>query len=78
MANEFIVRNGLIAQNNTVITGSLTVTNGITGSLFGTASWAQNAITASFLPIGTYNITSSWAVSASNSISASYIDGGFY
>jgi hypothetical protein len=30
-----------------VITGSLTVTQGITGSLFGTSSWAQNALTAS-------------------------------
>jgi hypothetical protein len=34
---------------NTVITGSLIVTQGITGSLFGTASWAQNAITASYI-----------------------------
>ena len=33
----------------TSISGSLTVTNGITGSLFGTASWAQNAITASYI-----------------------------
>ena len=49
MANEFIARNGLIAQNNSTITGSLTVTQGITGSLFGTSSWAQNASTASFV-----------------------------
>ena len=32
------------------ITGSLNVTQGITGSLFGTSSWAQNALTASFAP----------------------------
>ena len=32
MANEFIARNGLIAQNNSVITGSLNVTSNITGS----------------------------------------------
>jgi len=38
--NEFIARNGLIAQNNSVVTGSLTVTQGITGSLFGTSSFA--------------------------------------
>jgi len=37
---EFIARNGLIAQNNSTITGSLTVTAGIAGSLFGTASYA--------------------------------------
>lgn len=49
MANEFKARNGFIAQNNSVVTGSLTVTNGITGSftgsltgsLFGTASYAS-------------------------------------
>jgi hypothetical protein len=35
MANEFIARLGLIAQNNSIISGSLTVTGGITGSLFG-------------------------------------------
>jgi len=34
----------------TIVTGSLTVTQGITGSLFGTASWSSNAITASFAP----------------------------
>jgi len=43
MANEFIARNGLISQNNSVVTGSLTVTQGITGSLRGTSSWASNA-----------------------------------
>jgi hypothetical protein len=32
-----------------VVTGSVTATMGFTGSLFGTASWATRAITASFL-----------------------------
>jgi hypothetical protein len=49
MANEFIARNGLIAQNNSTITGSLNVSGGITGSLFGTSSWATNALTASYI-----------------------------
>jgi hypothetical protein len=49
---EFIARNGLIAQNNSTITGSLTVTAGITGSLFGTSSHAQTAsIAPNYLPI---------------------------
>lgn len=39
----------LWVSGSSVITGSLTVTEGITGSLFGTASWALNALTASFL-----------------------------
>ena len=43
MANEFIARNGLIAQNNSTITGSLTVTQGITGSLLGSSSYALNS-----------------------------------
>jgi hypothetical protein len=52
-------------------TGSVVFTTGITGSLFGTSSWAQsasiaiNAQTASFLPAGTYSITSSQALTAS-------------
>lgn len=48
MANEFVARNGLIAQNNSIITGSLNVTAGITGSLLGTASWTNNAVTSSY------------------------------
>jgi len=40
---------------NTEVTGSLIVTNGITGSLFGTSSWAQNALTASFVNTASTN-----------------------
>jgi hypothetical protein len=43
MANEFIVRNGLIALDNSTITGSLTVTGGITGSLLGIVSYALDS-----------------------------------
>jgi hypothetical protein len=71
----------LTATSNATVGGTLRVTNaltasiisassGITGSLFGTSSWATNAQTASFLPVGTYSITSSWAQSASNAINA--------
>ena len=38
----------LDVNGNTIITGSLEVTLGITGSLFGTSSWSQNAISSSF------------------------------
>jgi hypothetical protein len=47
--NEFIARNGLIALDNSTITGSLIVTGGITGSLQGTASYA---LTASYIEGG--------------------------
>jgi hypothetical protein len=46
MANEFVAKNGLISQNNTTVSGSLMVTNGVTASLQGTASWASNAVFA--------------------------------
>ena len=45
----------------TQITGSLTVTSGVTGSLQGTASWANNAISASY------------ALNATNASTASFI-----
>jgi hypothetical protein len=89
MPYEFITKNGLISQGNITATGSLTVTQNITasnisasgtiiatsftGSLLGTSSWATNALSASFLPVGTYNITSSWstnALTASSLVSA--------
>ena len=38
----------LAVNGNTTITGSLNVTNGITGSLLGTSSWANNSTTSSF------------------------------
>ena len=47
MPFELVARNGLIALNNSFVTGSLNVTSGITGSLFGTSSWAIQALTAS-------------------------------
>ena len=43
MANEFRIKNGYESQGNSNVTGSLTVTAGITGSLHGTASWAVSA-----------------------------------
>jgi hypothetical protein len=66
---------------STDITGSLIVTGGITASLQGTASWAESssqALTASSLPVGTYNITASWAQSSSRAITASYITGSIF
>jgi hypothetical protein len=36
-------------NSNTYVTGSLTVTQGVTGSLFGTASRAEQAMTASYI-----------------------------
>jgi hypothetical protein len=57
----------LIISGSDASLKSLTATEGITGSLFGTASWAENATTASYV------LT---AVSASHAVTASYIEGG--
>lgn len=66
-----IINSLSISGSNLVLsTGSISTTSGgLTGSLFGTSSWANNAITASFLPTGTYNITASWS---NNSVSSSF------
>jgi hypothetical protein len=59
-------------NGNAQITGSLTITQGITGSLFGTSSWAQNAVTSSYILNA---VSSSFASTASyvlNAISSSF------
>lgn len=66
-------------SGSVVITGSLIVTNGITGSLSGSASYAENAGTASYVtgsdvygPYGSNSILSSSY--ASSSLSSSYAE----
>jgi len=57
--------NALTVSGSSVMSGSLTVTQGITSSLFGTASWAQNALTASF--VSTASLASNFFVQGGNS-----------
>jgi hypothetical protein len=63
MANEFIARNGLISQNNSTVTGSLIVTQGITGSFSGSGanlnSIPTTAIVGDFSRIATGSVTAS-------------------
>lgn len=66
MANEFIIKNGYFSQGSSNVTGSLTVTAGVTASLQGTASWSNNAITASYIA------TSQTASYVLNAVSASF------
>ena len=77
---EFVARLGLIALNNSTVSGSLTVTNGITGSLFGTASWSTNALTSSFVPgyisgSGTTNYVSKFTAGGVIGLSQIFDDG---
>ena len=57
---------------NSVITGSLIATQGITGSLFGTASWANNVISASFATNAASATSASFATNAANATTASF------
>ena len=74
MPNEFIIKNGYFSQGNSQITGSLIVTSGITGSLFGTASSATSAsyvnVTQSlgFTPENVANKTTSTSLGTSDTL----------
>jgi len=72
MPNEFVARNGIIALNNSIITGSLNVTQGVTASLFGTASWASNSLTSSNIQGGAANYIPLWNTATSLSSSVMY------
>ena len=67
----------IVTDANGNLTGSTSIPGGgFTGSLFGTSSWASNALTASYLTTAnSYQITNLTAsnISASNSLSASNI-----
>lgn len=49
LTTDIVVFSGSFTTSGSfAVSGSLGVTNGITGSLFGTSSWAQNVISSSF------------------------------
>ena len=64
--------NGAISRSLVTTIDTTGITIPTSSRFFGTASWASNAQTASFLPVGTYNVTASWAVSASQAVSTSF------
>jgi hypothetical protein len=73
--NRFKIKNGLLVEaGGSEITGSLIARN-ITGSLFGTASWAQNVLTASYVTGSSFG-PSNPVLSASYAVTASYVIGG--
>lgn len=59
-------------NTNVQITGSLGVTGGITGSLFGTSSWAVSASSALYAVSASSTLTSVTASHAVSALSASY------
>jgi hypothetical protein len=78
MANEFIIREGLVSKSDVTITGSLTVVGGITSSLATasyaiTASYSNNSLTASLvstIPTSSYTV---FAESASLATLGSFV-----
>jgi len=60
--NEFKVKNGLIVEGQAIA-------QGVTASLFGTASWANNAISAS---VADFSTTASFALNFNPTATASY------
>jgi len=85
------ISGSLLITGSTTITGSLIVTSGITGSftgsligsLQGTASWASNALTASYITSSFFTgnnaaLSASYALTASSALSASYTLGSIY
>ena len=63
--DTLILTGSMIVTGSSVITGSLKVTQGITGSLFGTASYAIQALSASWAP-GTATAATASFVTSSN------------
>lgn len=72
MANEFIIKNGFFSEGSSNITGSLTITQGITGSLFGTASYSLNGLSSSYTVNSDSASYSTSALSSSYATTASY------
>ena len=62
MANEFIIKNGFHSKGNSQVTGSLDVTEGITGSFSGDGSGITGTVTSA-----SYAITASHALNAGGS-----------
>ena len=64
----------VIVSGSNASLASLTVTGGVTGSLFGTASYATQALSASYAPDTTFPYTGSVNISGSVSLT----NGAFY
>ncbi len=83
MPNEFVARNGFISKQDSEITGSLTITGGLTGSVLSasysiTASYSNTSISASYVlsaltaSYSDYAVTTSYAATASAALDTSY------
>ena len=79
--DTLVLTGSLLVTGSTVLSGSLNVSQGITGSLFGTASFATQALSASYAPSagltgGTANYIPLWTSTSAISSSAIYQSAG--
>jgi len=74
VSSKWTGSNPISRDGNVEITGSLNVTNGITASLYGTASWAENSLTASYVLQAVSASYASNSLSASYALTASYVE----
>jgi len=71
----------IISGSGLVVSGSIQVDGGLTGSLFGTSSWAvsaSQAISSSYALSSSYATSASYALSSSYSLSSSYAESSSY
>ncbi len=79
VSSKWTGSNPISRESDVEITGSLRVQGSLTGSLFGTASWATNAVTASYVQTAQTAsyilnaVSSSFATTAQNATTASYV-----
>ena len=69
-ASDFPYTGSAIISGSLSVTGSISATAGVTASLQGTASWAQNAVTASYVLNA---VSASFATTAQTANTASYV-----
>ena len=69
MANEFIIKKGLISKANSIVSGSLIVTEGVSGSFSGSFEGDGSQLTNLQRPISS---------SVSTDITASNLNAGYY
>jgi len=76
MSNEFVARNGFISKQDSVVTGSISATAGVYGSITSasysvTASYGNSVLTASYVASAISSSYSLFAVTSSNTVTAS-------
>jgi hypothetical protein len=79
VSSKWTGSNPISRDGNVEITGSLNVTNGITASLYGTASWAENSLTASYITLAqtaSYIENAQTASYVLNALSSSFASSG--